>query len=90
MNQIVKYIVDEVKEFLDLRIKGIEFEENDVIEDNVEDLYGNEDSEEQLQENQDKMVLLIEFKEMSEVEKDVNVISSDILVEGNDEGGQKG
>lgn len=89
MNQIVKYIVDEVKEFLDLRIKGIEFEENDVIEDNVEDLYGNEDSEEQLQENQDKMVLLIEFKEMSEVEKDVNVISSDILVEGNDEGGQK-
>lgn len=38
--------MDEVKEFLDLRIKGIEFEENDVIEDNVEDLYGNEDSEE--------------------------------------------
>ena len=90
MNQIAKHIVDEVKEFLDLRTKGIEPEENDATEDNAEDPHGNEDSEEQPQENQDKTVSLIEPKETSEAEKDANVISSDIPAEGNDEGGQKG
>ncbi|XP_067046669.1 glutamate-rich protein 3-like isoform X2 [Acropora muricata] len=88
MNKISKEIVVDVKELLELRARGIEPEESEIGEDNTDKLQGDQNTEEQLHDDQNKSEPMVDVKETMESEEQERVTSDDVPAEKSREEGE--
>ena len=85
MNQISKEIMDDVKELLELRAKGIEPEEAEIVEDNTDKLQGDQKIEEKPQDDQNKSEQVIDVTGTIESEQQKGVPAEESRQKGGSE-----